>query len=380
MSNTATAANNNPITKVPFVDLDRQQAMAMSGIKAAFDRVTSDRSYILGKEAKDFEEAWADYCGTKYAVGCANGTDALVLMLLALKIGPGDEVITVSHTFFATVEAIVSTGATPILIDVLQDTALMDPAKLEAAITPKTKAVIPVHLYGQPCDMDPILEICKKHKLPCLSDAAQAHGSYYKDQPIAKFGIGTSFSFFPGKNLGALGDAGAIVTDDQSFYDELCSLRDHGRRGKKYEHEQFGWNMRIDGLQAAFLNAKLKFLESWNTDRAEIATMYKYALRDLDGIRSIAITDDVLSAYHLYVITCSDRDSLQMKLKAQGIETGVHYPYGVHRQPAWQKKFSSISLPVTEQIADHCLSLPLFGGMTREEGEQVVNVLRQILS
>ncbi len=368
-----------PSPKVPFVDLKRQQDMAIADLRKAFERVTGACSYIQGIEVQNFEQSWAEYSGAKHCIGCANGTDALVLSFLALGIGGGDEVITVSHTFFATVEAIVSAGAHPVLIDVLPTTGLMDPAKLEAAITSKTKAVVPVHLYGQPADMDPILAICKKHNIPCIGDAAQAHGAKYKGKEISNYGLGTCFSFFPGKNLGALGDAGAIVTNDDGFAETLRCIRDHGRRGKKYEHEQFGWNMRIDGMQAAFLSAKLKYLDGWNNDRAAVAEFYTPRLKAMGGIKLIETIPDVASANHLFVVCHEDREKFKKQLEKRGIGTGVHYPHGVHRQEAWLKRFPSLSLPVTEYIADHCLSLPIFGAMTQSEAEVVVQAVAEAL-
>jgi len=368
-----------PSPKVPFVDLKRQQDMAMADIRKAFDRITNACSYIMGAEVTKFETEWADYCGAKYSVGCANGTDALVLMLLALGIEQGDEVITVSHTFFATVEAICSAGATPVLVDVLPTTALLDPAKLEAAITEKTKAVLTVHLYGQPVDFDPILAVCNKHNIPCLSDAAQAHGAKYNGKPISSYGLATSFSFFPGKNLGALGDAGAITTNDEGYAQAIRCIRDHGRNGKKYDHDIFGWNMRIDAMQAAFISAKLKYLNGWNNDRKAVAEFYTPRLKALGGLRLIETAENVRSANHLYVICHENRDSFKHELENRGLGIGIHYPHGVHRQPAWQTNYSPMALPETEYIADHCLSLPIFGAMTEDEAEIVVNSLAQSL-
>lgn len=368
-------------TAVPFVDLKRQQNMAIKEIREAFDRVTGACSYIQGREVENFEIAWAEYCGVSHCVGCANGTDALVLAFLALGIGPGDEVITVSHTFFATVEAIVAVGATPVLIDVLASTALMDPAKLHGAISARTKAIVPVHLYGQPADMDAIVEIANRRKIPVIGDGAQAHGAAYNKHGVARYGLGTCFSFFPGKNLGALGDAGAIVTNDAGFAQELRCLRDHGRRGKKYEHEHFAWNMRMDGMQAAFLSAKLPYLDGWTRDRANVSDYYRPRLKCLGrGLRIIDQSPHASSAHHLFVVCHSERETLQKALEQRGIGTGVHYPHGVHRQAAWAEKFAPISLPVTEQIADECLSLPLFGAMREEEAEIVVERLARALT
>jgi dTDP-4-amino-4,6-dideoxygalactose transaminase len=223
--------------------------------------------------------------------------------------------------------------------------------------------------------MAPILEVASRHKIPVIGDGAQAHGASYKGQPISRFGLGTCFSFFPGKNLGALGDAGAIATNDANFAQELRSLRDHGRRGKKYEHDAFAWNMRLDGLQAAFLSAKLPYLEGWTRDRAAVNAFYAPRLATLKGIRVIEQSPSAGSAHHLFVICHEDREMLKKVLEKHGVGTGVHYPHGVHRQAAWHTKFAAVSLPHTEDVADHCLSLPIFGAMRENEAELVVEKL-----
>lgn len=363
---------------VPFVDLNRQHAVVQAELTAAFERVTKSGAFILGNEVKAFEAAWAEYCQAQHAIGCANGTDALVLIMLGLGIGPGDEVITVSNTFFATVEAIVSVGATPVLVDVLPENGLMDPALIPTAISSRTKAVLPVHLYGQPVDLDPIIAISKKHNLFVIEDAAQAHGARYKGKPIGALSTAAAFSFYPGKNLGALGDAGAIVTNDAALAARLRSLRDHGR-SEKYAHREFAWNMRMDGLQGAFVAAKLPKLNQWNSDRRTVAALYRTELNGIPGLRLLEQSPNVEHAYHLFVVINQKRDQLRDQLKTQGIETGVHYPLGCHQQEAWLTKFGKLSLPVTEELAATCLSLPIFGGMTEEEAKEVIAKVRTAL-
>ncbi len=364
---------------VPFADLSRQHSSMKSELQTAFDRVVGKGDFILGAEVKHFEEEWANFTGAKAAIGCSNGTDSLVLILLALGIGPGDEVITVSHTFFATVEAIQSVGATPILVDILPRNGLMDPQLIEPAITPRTKAIIPVHLYGQPVELDEILAVSEKYNLYCIQDAAQAHGALYKKKPLANYGIASSYSFYPGKNLGALGDAGAVVTNDLELAKRMRSLRDHGR-SEKYSHNEFGWNMRMDGLQAAFLSAKLPKLSGWNDDRKKVAAMYLESLRELPGLTFLEISRHVDHVFHLFVVCHEQRDDLQRKLKAEGVATGIHYPLGCHQQTAWKNRYGEMNLPHTEKLARTCLSLPIFGEMREEEAMMVVSALRRVLS
>ena len=364
---------------IPFVDLKCNSPKIRHEISAAVEQAIDDGQYILGDQVAAFEHSFASFCGAKHGIGLGNGTEALHLTLRALGVGPGDEVISVSNTFFATVEAIVSVGATPILIDVLPENGLMDPSQIKAAISNRTKAIIPVHLYGQPVDLEPIIEIAKNHGIDVIEDAAQAHGARYKGNPIGALSTAASFSFYPGKNLGALGDAGAIVTNDKKLAERLRSLRDHGR-SEKYSHHEFAWNMRMDGMQGAFVAAKLKKLDQWNADRATVAKIYHEGLVGLPGLNILQTSPNVQHAYHLFVITHQRRDWLREELKKKGIETGIHYPLGCHQQSAWLNKFGKQSLPVTEELARTCLSLPVFGGMKKEEAQEVVSKLRSILT
>jgi dTDP-4-amino-4,6-dideoxygalactose transaminase len=366
------------VREVPFVDLDRIHSELEPELSAAFKRVLTQNSFIQGPEVKAFEQEWANYLGIKHAIGCANGTDAIVLALLAAGIGQGDEVITVSNTFFATVEAIVSVRATPVLVDVREGTGVMDPLAVEKAITSRTKAIIPVHLYGHAVDIDPILAVAKSRGIKVFEDAAQGHGGKYKGRSIGTLGDAAAFSFYPGKNLGAFGDAGAIVTNDDKLAARLRSLRDHGRT-EKYKHHEFAWNMRLDGLQAAFLRAKLPQLDSWVADRRKIGEFYREQLKSVRGIRLLETGPGVEHAYHLFVILHPERDRFAAELKGLGIQTGVHYPLGCHQQPAWLETFDPVSLPVTEQIAAQCLSLPIFGRMKLDEAERVAAAVKRLL-
>jgi dTDP-4-amino-4,6-dideoxygalactose transaminase len=366
------------MTKVPFVDLSRQHNEIRDELMACLTRVLDTNAYILGRETKDFEAQFAEFVGAKHAIACANGTDGLVLSLLAHGVGVGDEVITVSNTFFATVEAIVSVGAIPVLVDVKEEDGLINPELLSDAITKRTKAIIPVHLYGQPVDLEAVNSIASNAGIAVIEDAAQAHGALYQGKPIGSISSLTSFSFYPGKNLGALGDAGAITTNSDELATKLRSLRDHGRT-EKYSHHEFGWNMRVDGLQSAFLAVKLKRLAKWNEDRSKVASIYHRELVGLSGINLLKTNPDVKHAHHLFVVLSENREVLQAELKKRGIEAGVHYPLGCHQQPAWSTRFESCSLPVTEKFTAQCLSLPIFGGMTEQEANCVVETVKEIL-
>lgn len=365
--------------KVPFVDLERVHKELSSQLSDAYNRVVGAGSFIQGKEAEAFEKEWSAYCGVPHTIGCANGTDALQLILMALRIGPGDEVITVSNTFFATVESIVAVGATPIMVDVSLTDGLIDVALVEKAINSRTKAILTVHLYGNPCDLAALKKITEARGIHLIEDAAQGHGALYDGVHVGGFGIAAAFSFFPGKNLGALGDAGAVVTRDQGLAETIRSLCNHGRGpNQKYSHQEFGYNMRIDGLQAAFLRAKLPHLSQWINDRRAVAAIYNSELKDLSEIPIMQVSKAVTHAYHLFVIRNDDREGLAKKLNAQGVSTGVHYPLGCHEQPAWKEKRKPISLPNTEKISKTCLSLPIFGGMREDEARRVVQVIKEL--
>jgi dTDP-4-amino-4,6-dideoxygalactose transaminase len=345
-----------------------------------FKRVFSHHEWILGREVQSFEKSWLEFLGVKYAIGCANGTDALSLALQALDIREGDEVITSSLSFFATAESILSRGARIVFVDVLPESGLIDPAKIVPAITPKTKAVMPIHLYGQPCQMDEILKISRDFSIFCIEDAAQAHGVFFQEKALGTWGDMGCFSFFPGKNLGALGDAGAIVTDQKKYEEKLRALRDHGRSAK-YAHQLVGSNKRMDGLQAGFLTEKLKKLQEWDSRRREITAIYQEGLSGISGLvlppaKNLPISRGSL---HLYVLCHPKRDQIANLLNQAGIETGVHYPIPCHLQDAFKNLGPFSPLPATEAFSAECLSLPLSGTMPLTDAEKVVNQLKSIL-
>ncbi|HEU4388094.1 MAG TPA: DegT/DnrJ/EryC1/StrS family aminotransferase, partial [Blastocatellia bacterium] len=318
---------------IPLVDLKAQYAAIKPEIDSAIQRVVDNTAFILGKEVADFERDFAAFVGAKGAVGVASGTSALHLALLAVGVGPGDEVITTAHTFIATAEAISHTGASPVFVDIDPVTYNIDPQRIEEAITPRTKAIVPVHLYGQPADMPAILSVAKAHGLRVIEDAAQAHGAEVNGKRCGSLADLASFSFYPGKNLGAYGDAGAVTGNDPELLERVSKLRDHGRLSK-YEHDEIGFGERIDALQAAILRAKLPHLEEWTEARRRNAGLYSelFAGSKLISPREAA---NVRHVYHLYVIRWPGRDMLLDHLKSKGIGAGVHYPVPLHRQPAY---------------------------------------------
>jgi dTDP-4-amino-4,6-dideoxygalactose transaminase len=355
---------------VPFVDLRAQYATIKADIDSAIASVIDRSAFIQGAEVAAFEREFAEYCGADACASTANGTDALYIALRTLGIGPGDEVITVAHTFIATTEAISQCGARPVLVDIRDDTMLLDPGQLEAAITPRTKAIIPVHLYGQVCDMDAILPIARRHGLKVVEDAAQAHGATWHGRRTGGIGDVTCFSFYPAKNLGAFGDAGAIVSDSRAFIEAARTLANHGRQSK-YIHLQEGVSSRLDGLQAAILRVKLRHLDAWNAARRRIARAYLSALAG-SGVELPGVASACDPVWHLFVVRAADRDGLQASLKAKGIETGIHYPCPLHLQPAYGSLgVPRGSLPVTERTAARILSLPMFPEMTDVQVDHV---------
>lgn len=359
---------------VPFVSFQPLEKELDTQLRAAFERVYTSSWYIDGKEDKAFEEAFAAYCHTNYCVGCGNGLDALVLALKALGVGDGDEVIVPSNTFIATALAVTYTGATPVFVEPDIRTYNIDPSRIEEKITEKTKAIMPVHLYGQPCDMDPILAIAKKHGLYVVEDCAQAHGATYKGKVIGSFGDTAGFSFYPGKNLGALGDAGATVTNSKALADHIRALGNYGS-DYKYHHIYKGNNSRLDELQAAFLSAKLPMMDKVNENRREIAKKY------LKGIKNPAIILPYVLEYaqpvwHLFAIRCKDRDTLAQYLAGKGIGTNKHYPIPMHLQDCYADLgITEGSLPIAEEISATELSLPMYYGMTDEEIQYVIDAV-----
>jgi len=350
---------------IPLVDLKAQYAAIKPEIDRALTRVVDSHAFILGREVQEFEEAFAAYCGTEHAVGVASGTAALHLALLAAGIGAGDEVITTPLTFVATAEAICHAGARPVFVDIDPATYNLDPRQVEAAITPRTRAILPVHLYGQPADLEPLLEIAARRGVRVIEDAAQAHGARYKGRRVGSFGDAAAFSFFPGKNLGAYGDGGMVVTNSAEIAARVRMLRDHGRHSK-YEHEIVGFGERLDALQAAVLKVKLPYLDTWNAQRRRAAGAYRSQLRN----QSSAIllpheAPEVDHVYHLFVIRVRERDRMLHRLQAAGVRAGVHYPIPVHLQPAYvDPGYSPGRFPHAEQAAQEVLSLPLYPEIT----------------
>jgi dTDP-4-amino-4,6-dideoxygalactose transaminase len=361
---------------VPLCDLYAQYVTIKSDIDAAIQRTLDCSAFIGGDELRQFEAEFAKYCEAKACVGVGNGTDALYLALRGLGIGTGDEVITVAHTFIATAETISLSGARPVFVDIKEDTMLMDPDALEAAITPRTRAIIPVHLYGQPCDMDRIMDVARRHQLAVIEDAAQAHGARWRGKRVGSFGDIACFSFFPGKNLGAYGDGGAVVSQDAALIQRIRMLANHGRTDK-YLHHMEGVNSRLDGLNAAVLRVKLRHLDSWNAARRRHAQRYTELLRG-SGAMLPAVHSHAESVWHLFVVRVQERDSLQTTMHKAGIAAGVHYPVPLHRQPAYNYlDLKEGSLPVTERVAAHVISLPMYPELTADQLQAVSRVLIQ---
>lgn len=364
--------------KIPLVDLHAQYETIKPEIDAAIQRTIDKTAFILGPEAKQFEDHFAEFCGVTHAIGVDSGTAALHLAMMALNIGAGDEVVTTAHTFIATAEPISLLGARPVFVDIDPRTYNLDPNQLEAAITPRTKAIIPVHLYGQPAEMDPILEIARAHNVPVIEDAAQAHGALYRGRKIGSMGEMACFSFYPGKNLGAYGDAGALVTNNEELAHKIKMLRDHGRT-TKYEHEITGYGYRLDGIQGAILDAKLRHLPEWNTRRRAHADYYTELLSNLDDSMVTPYEPPhVRAVYHLYVIRTRKRDQLLEFLKERDIEAGIHYPVPLHLQPVYKPLgCPQGAFPETERAAHEILSLPLYPELTHAQMERIVEIMRE---
>ena len=365
--------------KVPFLDIRLQNAPLRAEIRKAIDAVIESGAFAGGPFVEAFEKKFAAYCGVPYAVGVGNGTDALWISLLALDIGPGDEVITVPNTFMATAEAITYTGARPVFVDVEENNYTLDPARLKAAITPRTRAVIPVHLFGQMADMDPIMEVAREHGLHVIEDAAQAHGATYKGRPAGSVGDAGCFSFYPGKNLGAFGEAGAVVTHDAKIHGRLRMLRDHGQ-SRKYHHAMVGWNCRMDGIQGAVLEIKLRNLDAGNARRRAVASRYDAELRGVPGIVTPGRSASNEHVYHVYAIRAQQRDEVMRKLAEHGIGSGIHYPVPVHLQEAYASLgHAEGSFPIAERCAREFISLPMFPELMAEQVGYVTETLKQIL-
>lgn len=346
--------------KVPFIDLKAQYRSIRDEIAVVTEEVLNSASFAGGAFVERFEEKFAKFCQCEYAIGVGSGTEALWLTLLALGVGQGDEVVTVPNTFIGTVEAISFSGAKPVFVDIEQETYTMDPVLLESAITRRTKAIIPVHLYGQMADMDSIIEIARAYGLSVIEDACQAHGAEYKGRPAGSIGDAGCFSFYPGKNLGAYGEAGAIVTNDPKLNQQLRMLRDHGQ-AKKYHHSVIGWNSRMDGLQGAVLGVKLNYLRSWNNARRKNAQLYRDVLANLCEVVLPREAPYGKHVYHIFPIRFVPRDDLIQHLRENGIDCGIHYPIPVHLQKAYQfLGLATGSFPVSERIANELISLPMY--------------------
>jgi len=363
--------------RVPFLDLKAQHDPIRVELDRAIRNVIDSGAFAGGPFVEKFETNFARYCGCKHAIGVGNGTDALWLSLLALGIGAGDEVITVPNTFMATAEAISYSGARPVFVDVDDSTYTMDPAGLEAALSPRTKAVIPVHLFGQMADMDPILEFARRHNLFVIEDAAQAHGAKYKGQGAGTLGDVGCFSFYPGKNLGAFGEAGAVITNDDRLQETIRSLRDHGQV-RKYHHRFIGWNCRMDGIQAAVLSVKLQHLERGNTLRRRHALEYNEALDRVEELVRPFAAPYAEHVYHVYAIRVRDRDEAMWRLQQKGIQCGVHYPVPIHLQKAYRNLgYETGRFPVSERTALEFISLPMFPELTSAQIGMVALALKE---
>jgi len=376
---------------VPFLDLKVQYKQIEHEVLPMVTEAMTNGAFIGGPQVLGFEKEFAEFCESKYCAGLNSGTDALRFALMAVGVGPGDEVITVPNTFIATTEAISQAGATPVFVDIDERTYNMDPQKLEdflkkrlkpqaSSLKPTPKAVIPVHLYGQPADMDLILDIAQTHNIKVIEDACQAHGALYNNRKVGSFGSVGCFSFYPGKNLGAYGEGGAIVTQDEEIANKIRMIRDHGQ-AKKYFHDMEGYNGRLDAIQAGVLRIKLKRLTNWNHSRRENAAYYNELLSEIEDITLPVEADFASSVYHLYVILVDDREGLQQFLSDKGIGTGLHYPLPLHLQKAYAHLgYEDGSFPVTESVAKRLISLPMFPELTREQIEYVAESIKEFIN
>ena len=359
--------------KVNFVDLKAQYQTIKDEVNEAIGGVLESCAFV---NSRSFEKDFAEYIGSDYCVGVGNGTDALFMAMKSMGFGPGDELITAANTFIATAEGIGWTGAKPVFVDCDPVTYNIDPAKIEAAITGRTKAIVPVHLYGQPADMDPILEIAAKHNLAVIEDAAQAHGATYKGRRIGTIGQAACFSFYPGKNLGAYGDAGAVTTDDEELATYIRKLGDHGSN-VKYKHDFQGANSRMDGIQGAVLSVKLRHLDKWTDRRMAVAARYNEGLKDVCVVPQTV--GDVRHVFHLYVIQVNNRQELMDHLQSQDIASGIHYPVPLPMTPAYEGLgYQAADFPVACGIADKIVSLPMHGDLTDDDVDLVIEEVRKV--
>lgn len=362
--------------RIPCLDLKRQYEQIRPEVETALRQVCEQTAFSGGAFVERFEEAFARYCGVEHAIGVNSGTSALHLALIALGIQPGDEVIVPANTFIASAWAVSYVNATPVFVDCTNDTWNIDCTLIERRITKKTKAIIGVHLYGQPCDLGGILKVARDHRLLVVEDCAQAHGARYRGKHVGVFGDMGCFSFYPGKNLGAYGEAGAIITHNSDCQDHLRRLRNHGS-SERYHHEEVGHNMRMDGFQGAILELKLRHLDAWNERRKSIARTYHECIKN-DRVRAQLQPSWSDSAYHLFVVTADDREALLCHLQANGIQPGLHYPVPCHLQKAYaQLGYKRGDCPNAEHLSDHCLSLPMYAELTDQEVSHVVDTLNR---
>lgn len=365
--------------KVPYLDLKTQYQSIKPEIDAAIARVLESCQFVLGPEVAGFEQDFAAYCGTAECIALNSGTSALHLALLAAGVGPGDEVITVPFTFVASVSAVTYTGARPVLVDIDPRWFTMDPTAIEVAITPRTKAILPVHLYGQSADMDPIMDVARRHGLVVIEDAAQAHGAKYKGRPVGSIGDMACFSYYPGKNLGAYGEGGAVTTSNPEYAQTIRMLRDWGQ-DRKYHHVLKGFNYRMEGFQGAILRVKLRHLERWTEARRAVVNLYNESLADA-GVETPAEMPWGRHVYHVYTLRSDDRDSLQASLQADGIQTGIHYPVPAHLQPAYADLgYGRGAFPHAETAAKQVLSLPLYPELSSQAVAEVAAAVKRAVA
>jgi len=359
---------------VPFFDLKALHGSIWENLSEAVQRVLESSTYILGPEVESLEREFAEYCGAPYGVATGSGTSALHLALLAAGVGPGHEVITVSHTFIATAEAITAAGAVPVFVDIDPVSYTMDPSRVESAVTARTRAILPVHLYGQAADLGPILEVARRHGLAVIEDACQAHGATYDGRKVGSLGDIGCFSFYPSKNLGAVGEGGIAVTNSPKLAGTMRSLRDHGQV-RRYHHDVPGFNYRMDAIQGAVLGVKLRWLDRWNAARRRLAHLYDRLLQDTEVATPVEMGYGT-HVYHLYVIRSKDRDDLKAQLSRQGVGTGIHYPIPIHLQRAYVGLGYGLgSLPITEACAAQALSLPMYPTLTPAQVEEVATAI-----
>lgn len=365
--------------KIPFLDINAQHTSIRGEINAAIETVIDHAAFAGGPWVTRFEEEFAQFCGTPHAIGVGSGTEALWLALLALGVGHGDEVITVPNSFMATAEAITYCGARPVFVDVDETTYTMNPALLEAAITSRTKAIIPVHLFGQPADMDPINEIAARHGIPVIEDACQAHGAEYKGRKVGTLADAACFSFYPGKNLGAFGEAGALVTKSETLRDKVRTLRDHGQV-RKYHHSVVGWNARMDGIQGAVLSIKLRHLARGNQLRAMHAAQYNFGLGGIPEITTPVPAPYAKHVYHIYAIRVRDRAEVMRLLQKRDVGCAIHYPVPIHLQEAYSHlHYGCGAFPVAEKCAQEFVSLPMFPELTKEQTDAVIQNVVEVV-